>query len=100
MPRRLHPSPRPAFWECANAAARKPYRKDVARLREELEEAGQLVHPTEDEWKAAWAAYSRGEGGNAGLVDQLSFLVMRRLEIRRAFTNDRHYQAAGFETLF
>jgi len=29
--------------ECANAAARKPYRKDVARLREELEEAGQLV---------------------------------------------------------
>jgi len=25
---------------------------------------------------------------------------MRRLGITQAFTNDRHFQAAGFETLF
>ena len=86
--------------ECANAAARKPYREDVSRLREELEDAGQLIHPTTDEWESAWVAYRRGEGGDASLVDHLSFLVMRRLGITRAFTNDRHFQAAGFETLF
>lgn len=41
-----------------------------------------------------------GEAGQAGIVDQVSFLVMRRLGITEAFTNDRHFQAAGFVTLF
>jgi predicted nucleic acid-binding protein len=30
----------------------------------------------------------------------VSFAVMRRLGIQRAFTNDRHFREAGFETLF
>lgn len=30
----------------------------------------------------------------------VSFAVMRRLGITEAFTNDRHFQAAGFATLF
>src|SRR5260370_1456366 len=38
--------------------------------------------------------------GGAGIVDQISFVVMRRLSIARAFTNDEHFRAAGFETLF
>ncbi len=38
--------------------------------------------------------------GQAGIVDQVSFVVMRRLGITEAFTNDRHFQAAGFHTLF
>ena len=33
-------------------------------------------------------------------VDQLSFRVMRRLGLTEAFTNDQHFQAAGFTTLF
>ena len=33
-------------------------------------------------------------------VDQLSFQVMRRLGLTEAFTNDQHFQAAGFTTLF
>ena len=36
----------------------------------------------------------------AGIVDQVSFVVMRRLGLTRAFTNDWHFRAAGFETLF
>jgi len=36
----------------------------------------------------------------AGIVDHVSFIVMRRLGITDAFTNDRHFQAAGFTTLF
>ena len=38
----------------------------------------------------------RGEAGQAGIVDHVSFQVMRRLGITEAFTNDKHYQAAGF----
>jgi predicted nucleic acid-binding protein len=30
----------------------------------------------------------------------VSFSVMRRLGLTRAFTNDRHFAAAGFEALF
>lgn len=86
--------------ECGNAAARRPYRQAVARLRKKLESVGAVVHPTEDDWRLAWDAYQSNEAGQAGIVDQISFMVMRRLELKLAFTNDRHFQAAGFETLF
>jgi predicted nucleic acid-binding protein len=86
--------------ECGNAAARSPYRTDVADLRDRLESADRLIVPTEDDWSQAWAAYRNGEAAQAGLVDHLSFAVMRRLGLDEAFTNDRHFQAAGFRTLF
>ncbi|MDX2175035.1 MAG: PIN domain-containing protein [Candidatus Sumerlaeia bacterium] len=86
--------------EAANAASRTPLRPQVIALREQLEAWGRLVHPSTADWSAALEAYGKGEAGDAGLVDHLSFVVMRRLGIRRAFTNDRHFRAAGFETLF
>jgi predicted nucleic acid-binding protein len=59
-----------------------------------------LIVPTEEDWLIAWEAYQRGEAGQAGAVDQVSFTVMRRLGITHAFTNDRHFEAAGFTILF
>jgi predicted nucleic acid-binding protein len=58
------------------------------------------MEPTAQEVEDAWAAYERGEAGQAGIVDHVSFQVMRRLGITEAFTNDNHFQAAGFTTLF
>jgi uncharacterized protein len=86
--------------ECGNAAARTPFRKEVAALQASMSTANQLIAPTDEGWQHAWNAYERGEAGDAGIVDQVSFVVMRRLGIDRAFTNDRHFSAAGFETLF
>jgi predicted nucleic acid-binding protein len=86
--------------ECGNAAARRPYRPRVNALRLAFERAGLLVEPTRAEWEAAWSAYDRGEAAQAGIVDHVSFAVMRRLGLTDAFTNDRHFQAAGFHTLF
>lgn len=86
--------------ECGNTAARRPYRNEVPILREKLERRNELIVPTESDWKQAWADYERGAAGDAGIVDQVSFIVMRRLGIQDAFTNDRHLQAAGFTTLF
>ncbi len=88
------------LWECGNAAARRPYRLRVNVLRQSLVQAGLFVEPTGQEIEDAWAAFDRGEAGQAGIVDQVSFVVMRRLGITEAFTNDRHFQAAGFVTLF
>ena len=88
------------LWECGNAAARRPFRQRVNVLRLKLIQEGLLIEPTPREIEAAWAAYDRGEAAQAGIVDHVSFVVMRRLGITEAFTNDRHFQAAGFRTLF
>jgi predicted nucleic acid-binding protein len=86
--------------ECGNAAARRPYRSDVNELRTFLIQEQLLVDPTRAEVEQAWAAYERGDAGEAGIVDHLSFCVMRRLGLSEAFTNDQHFRTAGFTTLF
>ena len=86
--------------ECGNSAARRPYRSDVKELRKFLIREQLLVDPTLEEVEEAWAAYAQGEAGEAGIVDHLSFRVMRRLGLTEAFTNDQHFRAAGFTTLF
>ena len=86
--------------ECANAAARRPYRSEVYELRKSLVQEQLLVDPTSQEVDEAWAAYEQGEAAEAGIVDHLSFRVMRRLGSSEAFTNDQHFRAAGFTTLF
>jgi predicted nucleic acid-binding protein len=86
--------------ECGNAAARHPFRRRVNVLRQSFRDEGLIVVPTDQEMEAGWAAYDRGAAGQAGIVDPVSFIVMRRLGRTEAFTNDRHFQAAGFMTLF
>ena len=88
------------LYECGNAAARRPYRANVNELRVHLVQEKLLAEPTAEELEQAWAAYDRGEPWQAGIVDQVSFVVMRRLGVTEAFTNDKHFQAAGFQVLF
>ena len=88
------------FLECGNAAARKPYRDDVATLREEFSNRGDLLMPTDKEIERAWSAYKQAPLGGPSIVDCVSFELMRRLRATEAFTNDRHFAASGFVTLF
>ncbi len=88
------------LYECGNAAARRPYRTTVADLRSWLATKSWLVEPTASDLDTGWAAYRTASAGVAGIVDYVSFVVMCRLGITEAFTNDRHFQAAGFVTLF
>src|SRR5437762_2439423 len=59
--------------ECANAAARRPYRRDVKELRDFLIQEQLLIEPTAEEIEKAWSAYERGEAGQAGIIDHVSF---------------------------
>ncbi len=86
--------------ECGNAAARRPYRQAVVRLWEAIEGTGALIVPLDEDWRQAWRTYARGAPGEAGMVDHVSFSVMRRIGIDTAFTNDKHFRTAGFRTLF
>ena len=45
--------------------------------------------------KPAQSTFRRGEADNAGIVDHVTFVVMRRLGLTRAFTNDRHFPHRG-----
>jgi uncharacterized protein len=86
--------------ECGNAAARQPFRHEVLLLRKHLEDQGQLIFPTNKDWQNSWQIYENSKADRTGIVDCLTFAVMRRLDLTQAFTNDRHFDAAGFETLF
>lgn len=101
----FHGSVRPVtttfvLLECGNAAARKPYRPDVASLWQSLERDGNLIHPTPEQLDKAWGIYAKRAPGSAGVVDLVSFAVIRELGIYEAFTNDAHFRAEGFITLF
>lgn len=85
--------------ECANVAARRPYRGVVSALWQEMKAAGRVFHPNEKDWEEAWSDYERGFVGGPGVVDLISFRAMRQLKIERAFTNDRHFREAGFQVL-
>lgn len=86
--------------ECGNAASRRPYRADVVELRATLERKQRVLFPTEDDWQEAWPRYAADGVGGPGIVDHLSFLVMRRYGLAQVFTTDRHFRATGFEPLF
>jgi predicted nucleic acid-binding protein len=47
----------------------------------------------------AWDLFHRWGGSGANPVDCASFAIMRRMNIRKAFTFDEHFRTAGFETL-
>ena len=98
--RRPHISTPFVLAECGNSASRRRFRQDVVTLRESLEGANSLIWPTDQDWSNAWAAYERGRPGDPGIVDCISFAVMRRLGLAEAFTCDQHFAAAGFTTLF
>jgi len=59
-----------------------------------------LIFPRDEDWHLGWKNYQAIDTNRAGIVDQISFVVMRRLGITKAFTNDQHFRTAGFETLF
>jgi uncharacterized protein len=86
--------------ECGNAATRQPFRHEVVLLRKQLESRGLLIFPTNEDWLTAWQLYENGAADQAGIVDCLTFVILRRLDLHQAFTNDRHFHAAGFETMF
>ena len=89
------------LYECGNAAARKTYRGDVEAFRRELAAFGDLIEPAADKLRAHMGPITaRGLADSAGIIDHVSFAVMLRLGLTEAFTNDRHFRAAGFHVLF
>jgi predicted nucleic acid-binding protein len=59
----------------------------------------QIIH-VDAVWQSeAWDLFHRWAGSAANPIDCASFAIMRRLNIKRAFTFDQHFRTAGFEIL-
>jgi predicted nucleic acid-binding protein len=59
----------------------------------------QIVYPDPVLQAEGWDLFGRWGGAGANAVDCVSFAMMSRLGIRKAFTFDAHFRSAGFETL-
>lgn len=70
------------------ALAWKDSLRDVKRLR--------LVECSKKDLEASWAYFRRRDLHKLSAVDATSFVIMTRLDVRRAFTFDHHFVMAGF----
>jgi uncharacterized protein len=60
---------------------------------------GQIVYVDAALQAEAWRLFHKYGGAGSSPVDCVSFAIMNRFSIRRAFTFDRHFTSAGFEIL-
>ena len=76
-------------------------RKAAARLAEGLllNDRVTVVAQTSRQFESALEGYKRADDKNWSITDCASFQIMDREQIRSAFTHDRHFSQAGYETL-
>ncbi len=84
--------------EVGNLLARTKLRDDVLWLVNELnqDDAAEVVYVGKELFLAGANLYQERSDKAWGLVDCISFSVMKRLGIAEAFTADRHFHQAGF----
>lgn len=87
--------------ELGNGLARTGLREDVVWLIRELhrDASATVVHTDQGQFFEAVQLYLNRKGEGWGLVDCVSFVVMKRRGILDAFTADRHFPQAGFNCL-
>jgi predicted nucleic acid-binding protein len=86
--------------EIGNALARQ-YREQAVQVIEDFlsSEDVELVRLTPEFFDQAFALYRTHEDKEWGLIDCVSFVVMRQAEIQDALTFDQHFVQAGFRAL-
>lgn len=55
-----------------------------------------IVYPDAPLQSSAWDEFKKSGGLGASAVDCLSFAIMRKSKITKAYTFDRHFATAGF----
>lgn len=78
------------------------YRSEAAQVIEQFLESPQVevIFTSPLLLASAIALYKRMSDKQWGLVDCISFVIMRERDIIEALTSDRHFVQAGFHALF
>jgi predicted nucleic acid-binding protein len=72
----------------------------IAFLREaRLSQDISIIYPDAVMQSEGWDLFARWGPAGANAIDCVSFAVMRKLSIRKAFTFDDHFRVAGFDIL-
>jgi len=88
------------LYEVANSLARNAKPQAQKIISEFLEADGiEIVYASPALFQKGFALYCKYADKTWGLVDFVSFVVMRENGITDALTNDTHFQQAGFNAL-
>lgn len=86
--------------EIGNALARAHKREAVTIIGDFLSSADvEIVQLTPELFEQGWSLYKQYQDKAWGLVDCISFVVMRKRVIYDALTFDQHFVQAGFRAL-
>jgi hypothetical protein len=87
--------------EVANSLSRNPWRAASIQLINSIHSSDniEIIRIDQDIYDEAWNLYSSRKDKEWGLTDCTSFVVMKRYAIGDAFTNDHHFEQAGFNLL-
>jgi uncharacterized protein len=97
---RLHSSI-PVVLETFTFLERRIHRDIANRWRESLEEVPRFTidECTRDDLAQSWAYLRRTDLHRLSAVDATSFVIMKRLGIRAAFSFDHHFASVGFRLI-
>ncbi|KAA0230627.1 PIN domain-containing protein [candidate division KSB1 bacterium] len=86
--------------EIGNALARD-YKKEAIEIIESFRTSKEvlIVELSLDFFDKAFELYKKYTDKDWGMVDCISFIVMREYEVRNALTFDDHFRQAGFNVL-
>ena len=92
---------RAILLEIGNALSKKRYRKAAVELLDALEQDPQveIVSLSEELYEQALELFRNRPDKEWGLVDCVSFVVMRERGLTEALTTDEHFKQAGFRPL-
>jgi predicted nucleic acid-binding protein len=84
--------------ETINALSKVEFRKSVIEFVGKLQKSpsAEIVKITDEIYNSAWELYKQRKDKNWGITDCTSFEVMRLFDIKKAFTNDKHFEQAGY----
>lgn len=87
--------------EIANSLCKTRWRSYAVKLINSIHETEsiEVVELDKEISEEAWNMYSTRTDKEWSLTDCASFVVMKRYGIQDAFTNDHHFEQAGFDVL-
>lgn len=78
------------------------FRRAVIEFVDKLQKSPsvEVARITDEIYRSAWELYKQRKDKNWGITDCTSFEVMRNFNIKKAFTNDKHFEQAGYLLVF
>lgn len=93
---------RPVLMEFLNGASKRNGKRVAIELKKIITSSEHVIieKETEEDWEKAWRLFEKfADQDGMDLVDTLSFAIMERLGIRKAFTFDSDFASCGFKVV-